>query len=44
VLVNGTQQDFGWRDEVLSKLSARPVPPAATAANLKIVSDTASGG
>jgi PrtD family type I secretion system ABC transporter len=45
VLVNGTQQDFGWRDEVLSKLSARPVPPAAaTAANLKIVSDTTSGG
>jgi PrtD family type I secretion system ABC transporter len=44
VLVNGMQQDFGWRDEVLSKLSARPVPPAATAANLKIVSDTTSGG
>jgi ATP-binding cassette subfamily C protein len=35
LLANGTQQDFGRRDEVLRKLIARPVPAAAAAGNLK---------
>jgi ATP-binding cassette subfamily C protein len=43
VLVNGKQQDFGPRDKVLSKIVARPVPPAAAATNLKIVSDSMGG-
>jgi ATP-binding cassette, subfamily C, type I secretion system permease/ATPase len=43
VLANGTQQDFGPREEILRKMSTRLVPPAAAASNLKIVSDTTSG-
>ena len=43
VLANGSQQEFGPRDEVLRKVIARPVSTAATAANLKVVAD-ASGG
>src|SRR5215472_14481557 len=43
VLANGSQQEFGPRDEVLRKVIARPVSSAATAANLKVVAD-ASGG
>jgi ABC-type protease/lipase transport system fused ATPase/permease subunit len=37
-LVNGLQQAFGSRNEVLRKLAVRPVP-AATAGNLKVVSE-----
>jgi PrtD family type I secretion system ABC transporter len=44
VLATGVQQDFGLRDEILRKISTRPAPPAATAGNLKIVSDTTGGG
>jgi ATP-binding cassette, subfamily C, type I secretion system permease/ATPase len=47
VLANGMQQDFGARDEVLRKvMGQRAVPAAAAAAagNLKVVSDTTSGG
>ncbi len=39
VLANGAQQDFGSRDDILRKISMRPVPAAAAAANLKVVSD-----
>jgi ATP-binding cassette subfamily C protein len=38
LLVNGGQQAFGPRDEVLRKLVARPAAPAGSA-NLKVVSD-----
>ena len=48
VLANGQQQEFGPRDDVLRKISARPVPPPAVtgnlAGNLKVVSDTTAGG
>lgn len=42
-LANGTQQAFGPRDEVLQKVLARPVQPAAAGANLKVVGDTRGG-
>jgi ATP-binding cassette, subfamily C, type I secretion system permease/ATPase len=40
-VVNGAQQAFGPREEVLQKVLARPpaAPPAAAVANLKMVSD-----
>jgi ATP-binding cassette subfamily C protein len=41
VLANGSQQGFGPRDEILSKLVARPAPPSG---NLKVVRDTTGGG
>src|SRR5262249_42251588 len=44
VLTNGVQQAVGPRDEILGKLVARRVPPAAMAGNLKGVSDTTGGG
>jgi ATP-binding cassette subfamily C protein len=44
VLANGAQKDFGPREAILSKITPRSVPPAAAASNLKIVSDTMSGG
>jgi len=43
-IANGAQQAFGPRDEVLRKITARPAQaPPATAANLKVVSDTGAG-
>jgi len=42
-LANGTQQAFGPRDEVLQKILARPVQPAA-ASGLKVVSDVSAAG
>ncbi len=45
VLANGVQQAFGPRDEILRKLMGqRTAPAAATAGNLKVVSDTTGGG
>jgi PrtD family type I secretion system ABC transporter len=44
VLANGTQVEFGARNEMMRKIRARPVPPAAPAANLKVVSDTTAAG
>jgi ATP-binding cassette subfamily C protein len=44
LLANGQQKEFGPRDQILRKLSVRPVPPPAAAANLKVVSDTIAGG
>ncbi len=44
VLANGAQQDFGSRDDIMRKISMRPVPAAAAAANLKVVSDTTAAG
>jgi PrtD family type I secretion system ABC transporter len=44
VLANGTQVEFGARDEMMRKIRARPVPPTAPAANLKVVSDTTAAG
>jgi ATP-binding cassette, subfamily C, type I secretion system permease/ATPase len=44
VLANGEQKDFGSRDEIMRKISVRPVPLPAVAANLKVVSDTTAGG
>lgn len=45
VLAGGMQRDFGARDEILRKITATRPPAAAIAAgNLKIVSDTTSGG
>jgi ATP-binding cassette subfamily C protein len=41
LLVNGTQQAFGARDEILQKIMPRPVAPPAS---LKVVSDTGSAG
>jgi PrtD family type I secretion system ABC transporter len=41
-LANGMQQAFGPRDEVLSKVLARPAPAAASA-GLKVVGDTTGG-
>jgi ABC-type protease/lipase transport system fused ATPase/permease subunit len=41
-LANGAQQAFGPRDEVLQKILARPVQPAA-AAGLKVVRDVIGG-
>jgi hypothetical protein len=50
LLANGTQQEFGPRDEILRKIipqRARAVVPATAAAaaahNLKVVSDAAGG-
>jgi PrtD family type I secretion system ABC transporter len=40
-LANGTQRAFGARDEVLHRVLARPVAPAA--AGLKVVGEAASG-
>ena len=43
-LVNGTQQGFGPRDEILRKIMARPAPPpAAAGANLKVVGEAKTG-
>jgi ATP-binding cassette subfamily C protein len=44
VLANGMQVEFGARNEMMRKIRARPVPPAAAAANLKVVSDTTATG
>jgi PrtD family type I secretion system ABC transporter len=44
VLANGMQVEFGARNEMMRKIRARPVPPAAPAANLKVVSDTTAAG
>jgi ATP-binding cassette subfamily C protein len=44
VLANGQQQDFGSREEILRKITARPAPPPAVAGNLKVVSDATAGG
>jgi ABC-type protease/lipase transport system fused ATPase/permease subunit len=44
VLANGEQKEFGPRDEAWRRISARAVPAAAAAANLKVVSDTMGGG
>jgi PrtD family type I secretion system ABC transporter len=44
LLVNGVQQNFGLRDEILRKVFTRSAPPAAAAGNLKVVSDTTGGG
>jgi ABC-type protease/lipase transport system fused ATPase/permease subunit len=43
VLANGMQVEFGARNEMMRKISAR-LPPAAAAANLKVVSDTTVAG
>jgi PrtD family type I secretion system ABC transporter len=42
-LANGAQQAFGPRDEILQRILARPVQPAA-AAGLKVVHDAGGGG
>jgi ATP-binding cassette, subfamily C, type I secretion system permease/ATPase len=39
-LVNGLQQGFGPRDEVLRKITVRPAAVPAPGGNLKVVSDT----
>jgi ATP-binding cassette subfamily C protein len=39
-LMNGTQQAFGPRDEVLRRMSPPPAAPAPAAVNLKVVGDT----
>jgi ABC-type protease/lipase transport system fused ATPase/permease subunit len=44
VLANGQQQEFGPRDDVLRKITARPAPQPAAVGNLKVVSDTTAGG
>jgi hypothetical protein len=44
VLANGQQQEYGPRDDVVRKISARAAPPPAVAGNLKVVSDTTAGG
>jgi ATP-binding cassette subfamily C protein len=44
VLANGTQLEFGPREQILRKISTRPAPPAAVAGNLKVVSDMTGGG
>jgi PrtD family type I secretion system ABC transporter len=44
VLANGTQVEFGPRNDMMRKIRARPVPPAAPAANLKVVSDATAAG
>jgi ABC-type protease/lipase transport system fused ATPase/permease subunit len=43
-LVNGMQQSFGPRDEVLRKITVRPIVPAATGGNLKVVGELAAAG
>jgi len=45
VLANGEQKDFGSRDEMMQKLSARSgaTPAAAAAGNLKVVSGATIG-
>jgi PrtD family type I secretion system ABC transporter len=43
-LVNGTQQSFGPRDEVLRKLTVRPIVPAASGGNLKVVGEVGAVG
>jgi PrtD family type I secretion system ABC transporter len=40
---NGAQQAFGPRDEILQRILARPVQPAAPAGGLKVVHEAASG-
>jgi ATP-binding cassette subfamily C protein len=45
LLANGTQQDFGPRDEVLRKVIPQRAPAAAGApGNLKVVSAATGGG
>jgi ATP-binding cassette, subfamily C, type I secretion system permease/ATPase len=44
LLANGQQKEFGPRDEVLRKISVRPVPQSTATGNLKVVSDTTPGG
>ena len=39
-LVNGSQQSFGPRDEVLRKIMVRPVAAPSLGGNLKVVGDT----
>jgi ATP-binding cassette subfamily C protein len=43
VLANGVQQAFGPRDEVLRRVTARPIPAAAAAVNLKVVGEAGTG-
>jgi ABC-type protease/lipase transport system fused ATPase/permease subunit len=43
LLANGTQQEFGPRDEILRKIIPQRAP-AAAAGNLKVVSAAAGGG
>jgi ABC-type protease/lipase transport system fused ATPase/permease subunit len=49
LLANGTQQEFGPRDEILRKVIPQRMPAAAPAAaaaagNLKVVGAAAGGG
>jgi PrtD family type I secretion system ABC transporter len=44
VLGNGVQQAFGPRDEVLRRVTGRPLQPAAGGASLRVVSDSSGGG
>jgi ATP-binding cassette subfamily C protein len=44
LLANGQQKELGPRDEILRKMSVRPVPQPTAAGNLKVVSDTTGGG
>jgi len=44
VLANGMQVEFGPRNDMMRKIRARSVPPAAPAANLKVVSDATAAG
>jgi ABC-type protease/lipase transport system fused ATPase/permease subunit len=41
-LANGTQQEFGPRDEILRKVLARPAPPPPS--TLKVVGDSSARG
>jgi PrtD family type I secretion system ABC transporter len=43
-LAKGVQQAFGPRDEILRKVFAPPVSPAATASHLKVVSEATERG
>jgi ATP-binding cassette subfamily C protein PrsD len=42
-LVNGLQQGFGPRDEIVRKIMARPAPQVTTGANLKVVGEAKTG-
>ena len=44
VLANGAQREFGPRDEILNRLATRSAAPGAAVGNLKVVSDSVSGG
>jgi ATP-binding cassette subfamily C protein len=43
-LLNGQQQAFGARDEILRRITARPAQAVAAGGNLKVVGDSKSGG